>query len=268
MYKLTLDASARIMPLMNVSTLTRIGLTQYQAGMYLELLSSSGLTPPELAQKTGESRTSAYMALAKLEELGLALRDEDSKKLTYTAANPTVLEELLDQQERELEASREAYKQAVPDLLTRYYQHRNQPGVRFYQGEDTLKKVYQDHISTGEDIYFIRTEADEQFFGQELYDYMRQRAECGITSYGLAPGREETLRYAEKNDSELKRIMEWFPPEAYTAPVEISAYGTKVAIISFGDEVVATIIESPQIAQAFREVFEMAKTGAKTLSQS
>lgn len=248
--------------------LTRIGLTEYQAGMYLELLSSPGLTPPELAKQTGESRTSAYMALAKLEELGLAIREEKAKKLTYTAANPTVLEDLLDQKQRELEDSRQTYKQAVPELLTRYYQNRSQPGVLFYQGEDTMKKVYQDHLDTGEDVYFIRTEADEQFFGKDLYDYMRLRAEKGITSYGLAPARKETLRYAAENDERLKRVMAWFPPEAYTAPVEISVYGAKLAMISFGDEVVATIIESPQIAQAFKEIFEMAKAGACAISKS
>jgi len=47
--------------------------------------------------------------------------------------------------------------------------------------------------------------------------------------------------------------------------VEVNVYGNKVSFISFGDETVGTIIESPQIAQAMRELYAMAQIGAEEL---
>ena len=38
-----------------------------------------------------------------------------------------------------------------------------------------------------------------------------------------------------------------------------------VSLISFGKEAIGTIIESPQIAEAFREIFAMAQVGAEVL---
>lgn len=46
-----------------------------------------------------------------------------------------------------------------------------------------------------------------------------------------------------------------------------SAYGDKVAIISFGEEATGTILESPQIAQAFQQLWGMARAGAGNLNQ-
>jgi hypothetical protein len=52
-------------------------------------------------------------------------------------------------------------------------------------------------------------------------------------------------------------------PDHYTAPVEISSYGDKVSILSFGDEAIGMIIDSPQIAEANRQLFNLARLGAE-----
>lgn len=52
--------------------------------------------------------------------------------------------------------------------------------------------------------------------------------------------------------------------DEYTAPVEIDIYGDKIALMSFGKELIGVIIESPQIARALKEIFLLAKRGAET----
>ena len=49
------------------------------------------------------------------------------------------------------------------------------------------------------------------------------------------------------------------PEDAYTSPVEIMIYGKKVALISYGEAEIVTVITSPLIAAAFREIFLMLK---------
>ncbi len=249
---------------MNLSVLTTIGLTNDQAETYQFLLEAGALTPASLMRLSGETRTNAYMSLAKLEELGLALRDKNAKKLTYLPVSPAKLEQLLDEKQLQLQRQKQELTHALPELLSAYYTSSTRPGIRFYEGPDSLKSVYQDHLDEGKDVYFLRTPADEEFFGEELYKYMEKRAEKGITAHGIGPFSSARLEYSKKHDIRLKRDMAYCEPRQYTAPVEISIYGNKTAFISFGKEAAASIIDSPQIAQAMRELFALAKNSLST----
>lgn len=250
---------------MNQDLLQRIGLTESQAKSYLVLIKAGDLTPPKLAALINESRTTAYMALARLEELGLAKQVENTAKKTYTAVNPSVLEKYIAKQQQEITQVQDEFHDALPNLLSYYFTHRSEPGVRFYQGESGLSKIYEDHLRTGQFVHVIRTPADDENFGPLLYRYMNQRAELGIKSELLGPDLAGAVKFAAENDQRLRRITSWFPADAYQSPVEICMYGDKVSFISFGDEAVGMIIESPQIAQALREIFAMAKLGAAEL---
>ncbi len=250
---------------MNVELLVKLGLTKSQAKTYLALVRHGQLTPPQLATKISESRTSAYMALAKLEEIGLAGKVEKAKKQTYEATNPAALSKYIEGRRQELAAVEETYRDSLSNMLGYYYAHRPEPGVQYFQGAEGLRKIYEDHLRTGEFIHIVRTPADEKHFGEILYTYMNQRAELGIHSELMGAWKPYEIEWSKKNNTRLKRTTISFPSSAYTAPVEIAIYGSKVSYISFGDETVGLIIESPQIAQAMRELFGVAKVGAGTL---
>ena len=112
------------------------------------------------------------------------------------------------------------------------------------------------------DIYFLRTKADEILGYDDLGGFMReyrdQRPLLGIHAYGLTP----VDKYAIKNkksgrDEAINFHRIWMPEEDYTAPVEIQVYGDKVALISFGGTQMATIITSPVIAEAMRQILKL-----------
>lgn len=250
---------------MNIELLQRVGLTESQAKSYLTLVKAGSLTPPKLAALIKESRTTAYMALARLEELGLAKQVENTAKKTYAAVNPAVLEKYIAKQQQDITKVQDDFHNALPNLLSYYFTHRSEPGVRFYQGEHGLEKIYEDHLRTGEFVHVIRTPADDEHFGPILYRYMNKRAELGIRSEFLGPNLEGSVKWAAENDQRLKRVTAWFPANAYKSPVEICIYGNKVSFISFGDEAVGMIVESPQIAAALRDIYAMAKLGAAEL---
>jgi hypothetical protein len=149
----------------------------------------------------------------------------------------------------------------MPDLVTFYQSHRMQPGIRFIQGKDGLKEVYKDHLRVGGNVQVFRTMADDDYYGQDLMDYMQERARRGIATEMISPY-QKGFAVSLEREPELKREVTWVPPDAYVSPVEISIYNGRVAITSFGEEAVATIIESPQIASAMREIFALAKAGA------
>ena len=49
------------------------------------------------------------------------------------------------------------------------------------------------------------------------------------------------------------------PPEEYDSPVEIDIFGDNVAFINYSKNGMSTLIESPEIADAMRQMFLFAK---------
>ncbi len=247
---------------MSIEWLKDIGLTESQAQSYTELVKVKTMTPPELAKATGESRTAAYMALAKLEEIGLAEQVRDARKQTYMAKSPSGLDRYMQGKRQEITSIEERYREGLSEVLKQFYEVRKETGVQYFRGKEGLRGMYEDHLRAGKDIYLLRTYADEDFFEDYLYDYMEQRAKAGIKTYALMPRDLRSIKF-DQNNPHLNREITWYDPEVYTAPVEISAFGDRVSIISFGDEAVGTILESPQIAKAFKQLLRMAKKGAR-----
>ncbi len=247
---------------MNEGLLTQIGLNSTQAKAYLALVRHGPLTPPQLAKKTGETRTNAYAVLDRLVELGLAKKTELKSKLVYRVENPVALENLV-RQDRDAALARERLIQnSMPMLLSYFYTYSEQPGVRFYQGVDGIKKIYSDTLRTGKDIHLLRSLHDQDVMPTEFYrDYTLQRASLGIKTYMLNPiGHKNSL--TDRDFEKLNITHAEIPAGAYAAPVEINIYGDKVALISFGQEIMGTIIESPQIAQSMQQLLDLAWSGA------
>lgn len=252
---------------MNVELLKNIGLTESQATSYIELVKTKGLTPPQLSKITGESRTAAYMALAKLEEIGLAKQLEGVKKQTYRATSPSNLDKYIQAKRKELADIEEQYRSGLTEMLKQFYEAGQETGVKYFRGKEGLTAIYEDHLKSGQDLYLLRTYADEDYFEDYLYEYMEKRPKAGIKTYALMPRDLRSINF-DKRNPQLNREITWYRPDLYEAPVEISTYGDKVSIISFENEAVGTVLESPQIARAFRELLNMAKTGIDNSNSS
>ena len=51
----------------------------------------------------------------------------------------------------------------------------------------------------------------------------------------------------------------FLPPNEYSSPVEIDIFGDNVAFINYSKDGMSTLIESPEIADAMRQMFLFAK---------
>jgi sugar-specific transcriptional regulator TrmB len=250
---------------MNTELLKKAGLNNTQAKSYLALITRGKLTPRQLAEELGESRTNAYMVLEQLDKKGLVRLSESDKVQTYLPSNPSALEKLVETRRNQAVETETEVKAHLPQLLNYFYTYQNQPGVRFFSGREGILKMYEDQLRVRKDIYFIRSEGDTNLLGDKIYQILEKRHKLGIKVYGIEEGSDKLMRYAKENDTRLGRDMAFFPVGSYTEPVNIYTYGEKTAIISFGTEVVGTIIESPQIAAAMRKMFVFIKLGAQAM---
>lgn len=246
---------------MNPELLQQLGLTKSQATIYLKLIEKGELSPPMVAKLSGETRSNAYMILQKLEELGLVEKLEKTKKISYQPLNPIALERLAEEKRVSAAKVENQLKQAMPQVLSYFYSFTEKPGIRLLQGVEGLKEIYKDTLRTRQDIYFMRTpSADKELLGDEYFEqYKKKRAELGITTYAYTTDIPQARRAARAQDKANKMIRAWIKLEDYSAPVEINAYGDKVAFLSYGEEVMGVIIQSPTIAESMRQVFKLIK---------
>lgn len=242
---------------MSPELLEYVGLSPSQAKTYLKLIEKGELTPPQVAKLTGESRTNAYMILQKLEDLKLVEKTQQAKKLTYQPLNPIALERLAEAKRAETAKVENQIKHAMPQMLSYYYSFTEKPGIRLLQGAEGLKEIYKDTLRTKRDIYFLRTQSDVNTLGKEYFSaYKLKRAQLGITTYALTPD-EPTARVLAEDDKLNKMVRTWLKPQDYTAPVEVNVYGDKVAFLSYGDDIMGVIVQSPSIAESMRQLFKL-----------
>lgn len=255
---------------MNTVFLQELGFTKSQALTYAALIKNSPCSPPALAKIVNESRTNTYKILESLEELGLVTRDESTKKIRYIANSPTALSDIASRKKREAEAAAKKLEAALPELMNQYFEHSVQPGVSYHQGKEGLKKVYEDQLLSGNEVVYLRAQSDlHGLDDNELHHIRNMFPAKGIKRRAITQDYQlTTLPPHERMDiheSDKHMMLErtWIESVDYTAPVEWAAYGDKLSIISFGKEAVGMIIESPQIAEGFKQIFELLSTGIK-----
>lgn len=248
---------------MDIRLLEDIGLTNVQAKTYASLVERGESGAPAIATTIGESRTNAYKVLDKLCELGLANKEQIGKRVRYFPANPAALEQLVNQQTNEVQLRDRKLKAAMPGMLDFFFARSEQPGIRFFQGKDGIEKIYKDQLITGKPIRIVRSWKDRDFFGKGVYSTWRKRpAKYGIPTIMHSPDVPDANNNPEL-DKKLLFSRTWMDREDYTAPVEWDIYGDKVSVISFGEEAIGMIIESPQIAESMRQMFEIMGRGLR-----
>jgi sugar-specific transcriptional regulator TrmB len=233
---------------MDIQTLTSIGLTQSQAKAYLVLVQYGSVAPPELALRTKETRTNAYKILDRLVDLGLALKEPGNKKMIYRANNPIALEALAKKARDEALERESKVKSSLPTLLSFFYTYSEQPGVRFFQGAEGLKEIFNDMLRTRQTIYLVRSPDDIKFYDADFFQKFKdRRAKLGIKTYALTPDLPG-INHNKSIDEKNLFTRTWLPSGAYDSSVEWDVYGDKLAIISYGEEA---------IGASFKQLFNL-----------
>jgi len=248
---------------MNTELLQQLGLTSVQAKAYMQLIQSGEVPASELAKQIGETRTNTYMVLDKLIAMALVEKREQKKVATFRATNPTNLEKLTTEKKNSINSAESAIKAAMPQLLSYYFTFSSEPGVRFYQGKEGIIKVYEDILRTKKPVYLIRTPSEQTYLGEDfMQKYIDKRVKLAIPVEAITPD-IPAANHDKSIDESMLFHRTWFDKASYNAPVEINIYGDKVAYVSFGEEAIATIIDSPQIATAMKQLFGLMQLGAE-----
>lgn len=244
-----------------MEVLKKAGLNDGQAKVYYALLTNGELTPVEISEKCGETRENCYSIAKKLEEMEL-IEKTAAKKITYRVLNPSNLEILAERRRRIVQKNEKVLKDSMSALLDIFYANNEIPGARTLEGIDGIEEVYRDALRVKKDVYLLRTRADSALGHDGISNsfikwYRDQLPLLGIHTYALTPVDSGAIKNEKIGRDVAINFHRTWIDNTYDAPVAIHVYGDKAAFIAFGEKPMATIITSPLIAEAMRQVLKI-----------
>jgi sugar-specific transcriptional regulator TrmB len=247
------------------TALLEIGLHENQIKVYLALLQMGEGAIHDIAVNAGIKRTTVYSILDVLKSKGLVTYIEKAGHRTYYGENPRKVLFYFKDQEQNLKSQAKKFESVIPELSSIYNVSATKPKIRFYEGVEGLKQVFEETLTLkpNEEILAIATAAIiHKVLGNEwVENYLARRVKGKITQKAIVEdshlGREH-----QKNDKKENRITRLVPKEKFPFSNEINIFGNKVMIASFKDQM-GVIIESADVARTWKAVFELAWMGAK-----
>ncbi|PIU02035.1 hypothetical protein COT68_00030 [bacterium (Candidatus Torokbacteria) CG09_land_8_20_14_0_10_42_11] len=245
------------------TALSDLGFSDKETRVYLALLSLGRGTVSAIARAAGINRTTGYNILDVLVSKGLARISGKEPKEEYVAESPSVIPALLKQKIANYKTQLEKAMTLVPRLKT-IHNLADRPKVKFYEGKEGLTQVYEDTLTSHEEILAYAT-LDDMYQALPGYfpDYFKRRAKKKIPIKAIIPA---TSAAAEriKRDQEEMRTSALIPEDKFRFSPEINIYDNKVMIASW-QEKLGIIIESAEIADAMKKIFALAWAEAKRL---
>jgi len=240
----------------NNEALAGIGLEDKEARLYTTLLEAGETTVLELAKKSGVKRPTAYVILPSLEAKGFVAKTVRGKKTFWVAQPPRKLIS-------EAEFRLAELKEAVPQLESLLQKGNGKPRVVIYEGKEALDRSYDDvFIIKGEMLYMGNLSLFEEAFPRTMkkFNYVKNSPE--FTVRGILYETDEAREYVKQHDNDYQRTR-FISKEFTPFQMDIGLFGNRTLISSIKKDYFTVSIESDEVANAFRTVFEMMWLSAK-----
>lgn len=231
--------------------LEKIGLNKHESAIYLALLDLGPSIITKIAEKTSIHRPLVYKALPSLIEKKLVTQNPIKKHMVYTAEPPNRLEAIFEDLKYEL-------FNLLPDLEDSYVTSTKKLKVRFLEGRDGTKRVFEDIVRSlpkGSTFYRYSSNSD----GIEKKDKYLPRTYRNIRDAKKLERQVITNEMTAKQKIEkIDRFLKIMPTDYgnFEHNVTELIYGDKIAFIDYNSET-AVIIENKKIADFQKNIFQV-----------
>jgi len=240
-------------------TIESPGFTDKMSAIYLAVLELGSGSVSQIAKLSGVERVNTYYVLEQLKKEGYVYSGLTKKKITYFAESPRKLLASMEQRTKRL-------NEAMPQLLAIANSNTTKPVIRFYEGIEGIKKVFDETLllpAGSETLAFVSYSTVESHLQEWAPEFMARRAKKKITQRCIAENTETVRENLIAND--VRDLRETRVVDKALYPFELdqlNIFGDKIFIASYKD-MLALIIESASIAKTMRSIFELAWRSAE-----
>lgn len=242
--------------------LQKLGLSEKEAKVYLAALELGPSSVQEIARKAGLSRATVYFQIENLIKEGLMSSFLRKKKRYFSAESPEKLLRFLEIEERKIKEKREEFKKIFPELQTIFSLAEEKPKVRFFEGKEGLKSIQEDILKSKPKSLeeFIPLDDSYRIFPPHKRDHRELMAK----KMKNVPIRViYTSQKGFKPKKSSKTQIRFIPSEKLPFHTEIVIYGNKTAFCVHKGKLLGVIIESKEISDSLRSIFNLAWQAAK-----
>ena len=250
--------------------LKRLGLKDKEAAVYVACLELGPSPVQQISRKAKVVRATTYVVLESLLERGLVTQYKEGKKTLFSAEPPRQLVRLLEKQEETIAEKKHNLEQLLPELQAIMKSKGERPFVRYFDGLEGLKAMRQEMVmySLPGSVWYNFTPMDylDAVFGRNELLYVDQRRAKGVKSKTIFTTKspklkKEILSLSQPELAERRFITsEYFPSAS-----GMTIFRNRIAIGSFTGRIGGVIVESDEISDMHRRLFDLAWIAAEKL---
>ena len=242
-----------------IKALQELGLPEFEAKTYILLTQIEDLNIAQMAKSLNTNRVRIYEALKRLEAAEIYFKKGVGD---FDILPPSSILARLRHQQTESNRLIDDLNDALPALITSYYNTSKQPSVKIYEGKDRFVKLILEIVdeveagdeflwlAEGEEFYQI---IDADYFNSEL---SKRRAHKQVPSRILALHNNYTLRKYSQSEPKNSLRQFRFLPKSIKSKGTIAVVCNK--IINFNTVLAkATVIDDKIMADTYRALFDL-----------
>jgi len=231
------------------------GFSDKEAAVYLAILEVGRGSVMEIARVAKVDRTTTYRILQVFLAIPLVQTFKENKKTRWAALHPRYLLEYIQEKRR-------AVQSIFPDLEALYNLNEEKPKLAYFEGEDGLGQLTANMINEvktrGEILSFSAPGAASGYYTTKRFLQLAQeRAKKQIMSRILIPTVEGIPGYIEGEDFKNWRHIKMIDPKKFPFKASFNIWNNKVAILTVRSHPIGVVIESKDISDTLRSIFEM-----------
>jgi sugar-specific transcriptional regulator TrmB len=232
----------------------KLSFTPNEVAVYTALLLSGSSSIRKIAEKAGLNRGVTYNALKALEKRGLISYYHKEKKQHFSAEDPGVLKNIIEQQKMTLEETSKELTSLITELKTQTTPT-DRPVVKFYDNQAGIRNILEDvlesvsNLPKKEYVAFSSSTIRPYLYDKEVFPtFNNERIKKRIFVRTIANG--------EGGTTYGKDERKWLSKED-SAPTYKLIYAGKVAMISVGknDTLHGIIIEDQNLFETELAIF-------------
>jgi HTH-type transcriptional regulator, sugar sensing transcriptional regulator len=237
-----------------MNELEKVGLTENESRVYIELLKLGRSTKTPIAYKSEVSTSKVYDILERLKNKGLVSISIINNIKYFQSSPPEKLNYYLEKKEKEIKHQKQIIENIIPKL-NEYITKKEESNIKYYTGKEGLKTAMIEILDIAKEkttYYGLGiTEKKSKMFNINWVHWHKKRANKNINSKLIFSDIENKKYYKE-----LKKIpkteIKILKDQTQSA---IAILDNSVLIVNYSNPPIAIIIENKKICETFKVFF-------------
>ncbi len=223
------------------NNLKSFGLTDNESKVYLTLLDLGPSLAGMISRRAGLHRRTVYDTTEMLIKKGLVGYILKNNRRFFQASDPHRMLE-------SLQEKKDLLTPIIQRLGEKYIKTKEKEETNFYKGKEGLKTVFEDQLESKEVLILGATAKAYEVLQFYFQWYDKKRKQKKIKARIIAQ---------DKSIKKIPLAEIRYLPEKYTSPVAVNIYSEKTAIILWAKDPIAIVIRHKEIAEGYKNYFEL-----------